>query len=138
MKQTIDMKFKINNRSQNLTILHLLCDCEGGHIRSKLHKKLAKLNKSMKVFALNLKSKKTARFQATSPVISELQRQSSVVRCFDRDDVSAEVGAEQQRQRSDHARALWFPARQRQLGEMLVRTQHDEVGAEHNPRIEAG
>ena len=67
-----------------------------------------------------------------SPVVGQLQRESGVVRGLNGDDVGTEVGPQEEAEGLDDIRPLGFPAGERQLSELLVRLQHDEVGPEHD------
>ena len=51
---------------------------------------------------------------------------------FHGDDVSAEVGAQQKTQGLDHVLLLGFAARQAQLRELLIRTQHHQLRPKHH------
>lgn len=66
------------------------------------------------------------------PVVGELQRETSVIRRFDDDDVGHEVRTEQQAERANLAGLFRHAARQRENGKLLFGRQHDELGTEHD------
>ena len=69
-----------------------------------------------------------------SPVVRELQLQAGMVSCLYGDDVGAEVRTQQQAQGLDDVGPLGLPAREAQLGELLVWAQHHKLWAKNNPR----
>lgn len=72
-------------------------------------------------------------FNIYLPVVGELQLQSGVVGRLDDDDVSEEVGPQQEADGLDDVGPLGFVPGQRQHGELLVGAQHHHLRAEHHP-----
>ena len=57
-----------------------------------------------------------------------------MVRGLNGDDVGTEVGPQEEAEGLDDIGSLGLPAGERQLSELLVRLQHDEVRPEHDAR----
>ena len=72
---------------------------------------------------------------SSSPVVRELQLQSSVVGGFYGDDVGAEVGSEEKAKSLNCVRLLWLASRETQLGELFVWFEHNHVRSEDNPGL---
>lgn len=72
----------------------------------------------------------------TLPVVGELELQTGMVGSFYGDDVSAEVGAEEQADGFNDVSSLGLLSRQRQNRELLIRTQHDQIRSKHHPETE--
>ena len=73
--------------------------------------------------------------QLEVPVVRQLQRQSRVIRSLNHDDVSHEVGPQQQTKTLDHISTFRFATRDAQLSELLIWSEHDQVGTKHNSRF---
>lgn len=69
------------------------------------------------------------------PVVGKLERQARVISGFYNNDVGGEVRSKQQAQCLDYIRSLWLAARDAELGELLVGTQHNQVGTEDHASL---
>lgn len=72
------------------------------------------------------------------PVVGELELQTGMVSSFYGDDVSAEVGAEEQADGFNDVCSLGLVSRQRQNCELLIRSQHHQIRPKHHPEPEQG
>ena len=70
--------------------------------------------------------------ESGSPVVGELEREPGMVRRLDGDDVGAEIWSQEEAEGLDDVGSLGLPAGQRELGELLIGLQHDQVGTKHH------
>ena len=59
-----------------------------------------------------------------------------MVSSLDHDDVRHEVGSQQETQGTDLVRFLRFTAGQTELRELLVRSEHDQLGSKNNSAMQ--
>ena len=73
--------------------------------------------------------------QSNPPVVGELERETSVVRRLDGDDIGAEVRSQEQAERLDGVGSFGLSSGETQLRELLVRLQHHHVRAKHHASL---
>ena len=73
--------------------------------------------------------------QSNPPVVGELERETSVVRRLDGDDIGAEVRSQEQAERLDGVGSFGLSSGETQLRELLVRLQHHHVRAKDHASL---